>query len=134
MQTTDQNWVKNSMTVKIGGKEIYLRSTFENLYAFEKGVMSVGKLGFILVKEKFLNISDLVMLVYYFQGNMKPDAPQERLLSLADVHEICSAEGMKLQMNLLEFISMLTAGEAPAMPIADQKPVTEKEKKRQLKR
>lgn len=127
-----ENKFRNEREITIGGEKILLRPTFENVAAMEE---NVGGLSFLAWKysragadggaKALPGLAECAKIIYFNQAATKPDDPTQKRLSLEEVWELVSAEGVGVIKPVLEYLGRMTAGRKGD----EVNELTEKEKK-----
>lgn len=110
------NPLKNEFLLSIGGREILLRPTFENMVNTESKVGAIAHLAWRLTQvspfptKQLLGFSEMVMIIYYMQAAHEK-AEGKTPLTMGEIYELAVSEGViKLVAPLLEFLGKVTAG------------------------
>lgn len=110
-----ENKFRNEMLIKVGGKELLLRPTFENVSAMES---SMGGLGYLAVKmaaggntaKALPSLSDCAKVIYFNQAGHLKDDPTKKEYSIEEIWELIQEEGIAAVGPVVEFISKITSG------------------------
>ncbi len=127
------NNARNELTIKLGGEEILLRPTFENIAAMESNLGGVNYLGWkysrglkknesggidaasIASHEAIKSLppmSEIAQIIYYNQAARKQDDPTQRKYSLNEIWERLLITGSaSLVRTITVYLAKLTAGD-----------------------
>lgn len=97
------NKYKNERLINIGGVEILLRPTFENLASFETNVITLDQFSFNLVKGKMPSLSQIIQAIFYFQAVKEFNLEQINQM-------VIEANGIQIFSQVAPFLSSVTAG------------------------
>lgn len=129
-----ENKYRNELEVKIGGETILLRPTFENIAAMEE---NIGGLSYLAWKysratgkdgqaKALPGLTECAKIIYFNQAATKPDDPTQKKLSLEEVWDLVSKEGVAVITPVLTFLGRITAGQKED---SEPKELSESEKK-----
>jgi translation initiation factor 2B subunit (eIF-2B alpha/beta/delta family) len=133
------NPYRNEMQIKIGGEEILLRPTFENIAAMEAVMGSVAFLGWKYSRGARLQqeskaqeskaqeskaghvslenvirampgITELAQVIYFNQAAHDPEDSTKKKFTLEEIWKLVSAEGVTITKEITLYISKICAG------------------------
>lgn len=118
------------MVIKIGGEEILLRPTFENIAAMESNVGGVSYLGWKFSRnvtkdangkfntdvgqlaKNLPSMSECAKIIYYNQASTKQDDPNQKKYSLDEIWDKVLASGSSAVIGSITiYITKLLAGD-----------------------
>lgn len=116
------NVYKNEHIIKLGGQEILLRPTFENIAELETMVKPVANIALALTGKDPKGLFPLTLcakVIYFCQADRKADRPSERKLSLEEIWIAMQDEGIKIYGPLTEFMAKVTAGNSMTQELTE---------------
>jgi len=116
-----ENPNRNEMLIKLGGVDILLRPSFENIAAMEAKLGGLPYLAFKFSShgKNSATLSDCAQIIYFNQAAVNPNDPTKKKLSLDEVWELVSQEGVNVLQPVMAFLARLTAGNKMAQELTD---------------
>lgn len=123
------NKARNELVIKVGGKEILLRPTFENIAAMETNLGSVAYLGWkysrgvtmqngkaVTTNEAIKSIpsmTEVAQIIYYNQASTKPEDSSLKKYSLEEIWDMMLKNGAagEIVRSIVMYLAQLTAGD-----------------------
>ena len=118
---SSENKFKNEMIIKIGGEEILLRPTFENIanlesklggvqyLAFKFGQGIGGKAGLMQAKS-LPTLTECAQIIYFCQAMNNPENEQEKKYSLEEVFQKLIGNLGNIPAEVMLFMGRMMAG------------------------
>jgi hypothetical protein len=118
---------KNEVTIKIGGRDILLRPTFENIFSIEHEVANLSHLTWRITNsasrgdlKNSLAMTDAAKIIYFGQANKNPENINERELNLSEIWDLVQAEGnLSVSTQIIIFLSKITMGNRNDVELSD---------------
>lgn len=125
-----ENQNRNEKLIKVGGQEILLRPTFENMAALESKLGSISYLTWKVsravsvrtgkngVEEAVVSKADmppltwLAQVIYYCQAAVKPEDPTQKKFSIEQIWNLVQVEGAACMVPIIQFIMRIGNGNA----------------------
>jgi len=110
-----ENKFKNEMNIKLGGEEILLRPTFENVASMEAKLGGIAYLAWKLSRSAtnpsvLPSLTDLAQIIYFNQAATKADDQTKKKHSLDEVWALVQEEGLGVVKPVTEFLARIAAG------------------------
>lgn len=123
------NKARNELVIKVGGKEILLRPTFENIAAMETNLGSVTYLGWkysrgVTVQngkassgtdaiKSIPSMTEIAQIIYYNQASVNPEDNSLKKYSLEEIWGMMLKNGAagEVVRSIVMYLAQLTAGD-----------------------
>lgn len=111
------NKFRNEKQIKLGGVEVLLRPSFENIANLEDslgfGLPTLSlRLSKMFQRQETPKLTDLAKIVFHCQA--------EKKYNLDEIWELCQEEGIESAKDILVFVSNVTAGNKAAPQLSEE--------------
>lgn len=107
--------IRNETEIEIAGKKILLRAEFSNLQKFERAVGGIGIFMAPIAKTGMINLTDAALLIHHMQASENTVK-----YSLDECFKMVLEKGVTVTKDLMQFVSMLTAGNKRVDQMGDE--------------
>lgn len=123
------NSARNELIIKLGGEDILLRPTFENVSSMESNLGGVAYLGWKFSRgavkdingvmdttkaiKSLPSMSEVAQIIYYNQAAVKSDDPTQKKYSLEEIWDrlLKNGAGGTVVRDVTMYLAKLTAGD-----------------------
>lgn len=122
------NKFRNELEVKLGGVDILLRPTFENLSAMESDIGGIGYLGYKFSRgvrlengklkedtetaiKNLPTLTEAAKIIFHNQAATDPNDSTKKKYSLEEIWDMVLIEGASVSRQVMKYVVLLTAGD-----------------------